>query len=549
MPTLAQSLLDHDLGYLNIIAELWGIELDAPNMKQAQQQLVRSMLDSDLLQEVVESLPDEAKDALAELQQDRQSWSVFARRYGEVREMGQGKRDRTKPYLTPISTSEVLWYRALVGRAFFESAEGPVEFAYLPEDLEALMPEVSTAADVPFSRPATPNERATVRRANDHILDHTCSLLIALRQGYSKEQLRDISADWGVPLCFLRSLSGASGLLDKSGEPRGEEVKVFLEQSRGDALLKLTGSWLRSTVHNDLRLIPHFSFEGEWSNDPLQTRKTVMEMLRSLPKGTWWRITAFVAAVKQNQPDFQRPAGDYDSWYVKYDNSDGFLRGFEHWDEIDGELLRYLICGPLHWLGILDLAAPDKDSPAASFRFSKWADHLMKDIPPPGFAVENEKISVDTKLRVNVPRLAPRTVRYQVGRFCEWLPPVREQYRYRITPTSLIGAEEQGLKVEQLLALLQHHNQTELPHNLIKALKRWQQHGAQAQFEEMLVLRVGHPKILENLRSSRAARFLGELLGPTSVAVKAGAWQQVIEALAEMGYFSEMCDNDKVKDS
>ena len=45
--------------------------------------------------------------------------------------------------------------------------------------------------------------------------------------------------------------------------------------------------------------------------------------------------------------------------------------------------------------------------------------------------------------------------------------------------------------------------------------------------------------MLKDLRASRAARFLGDPLGPTVIIVKAGAWEKVIAVLAELGYLAE----------
>jgi hypothetical protein len=45
--------------------------------------------------------------------------------------------------------------------------------------------------------------------------------------------------------------------------------------------------------------------------------------------------------------------------------------------------------------------------------------------------------------------------------------------------------------------------------------------------------------VLEELRQSKAARFLGEPLGPTSVIIKAGAQAKVMAALAELGLLAE----------
>ena len=53
------------------------------------------------------------------------------------------------------------------------------------------------------------------------------------------------------------------------------------------------------------------------------------------------------------------------------------------------------------------------------------------------------------------------------------------------------------------------------------------------------VLRVSRPEILEQLRKSKAARYLGEPLGPTSVILKGGAAQKVAEAMTELGLLIE----------
>ena len=68
------------------------------------------------------------------------------------------------------------------------------------------------------------------------------------------------------------------------------------------------------------------------------------------------------------------------------------------------------------------------------------------------------------------------------------------------------------------------------------ALERWEQFGTQTKIKKELILRVKQPAILDELRKTRAARFIGDPLGPTAVIVKPGAWEKVMEALGEMGY-------------
>jgi hypothetical protein len=52
----------------------------------------------------------------------------------------------------------------------------------------------------------------------------------------------------------------------------------------------------------------------------------------------------------------------------------------------------------------------------------------------------------------------------------------------------------------------------------------------------VILLRLSSPEILAALRRSRAARFLGDPLGPTTIIIQAGAQAKIFAALAEMGY-------------
>jgi Helicase conserved C-terminal domain len=214
------------------------------------------------------------------------------------------------------------------------------------------------------------------------------------------------------------------------------------------------------------------------------------------------------------------------------------MRGFEYWDQVDGALLRYLISGPLHWLGILDLAAPEPGQPPTAFRLSQWAVALLQANPVEGLPEEDATLLISSDARLRVPALVPRAVRYQVARFSRWEKATERDYGYRITDASLKRAREQGLSITHLISLLRRHALT-VPPSLAKALERWEVNGSEAKIENVLVLRLRTPEMLKELRASRAARYLGDPLGPTVIIVKAGAWEKVIGVLAELGYLAE----------
>ena len=546
MPNLAQCLGNYDLGYLQIVAQAWGIDYVPRDMHLGLNFLVPQLLDESRLEEMRESLSEEARMALNDLldKDGRMPWSQFTRRYGTVREMGPGRRDRERPDLDPVSTAEVLFYRALIGRAFFETPDGGEEFAYVPEDLKAALDEVGAWVRKPLGRAARRDERQFIYPTTDRILDDTCTLLAALRTGIPLERvpLSDYPGKYQPDAHILASFLQAAGILDDSGEPDPAAVRSFLEAERGQAISLLFSSWQHSDLVNELAQLPGLVLEGEWRNHPVKTRRAILEMLESIPRDQWWDLQSFISAVRDQHPDYQRPAGDYDSWIIRIADSETYLSGFESWDQVEGQLLSLMITGHLYWLGILDLAAPEAEKSIRAFRFSEWSETLLGGDAPVGIAGDEEKIIARSDGRLVISRKVPRSVRYQVARFCDWGELRRGEYYYQLTPGSLQRAEENGLQLKQLLALLEKHA-AQVPPNLVTALERYQEQGKQARMEQVLVLRLTSPEILTALRASKAARFLGDPLGPTTVVVKPGAQEKILSALVEMGYLGEIVDD------
>lgn len=539
MPGLLHTLQGNDLSFLRMVANAWGVELNAPDAYTAVPLLVIAISDPQLVLEVAETLPVEAHQALETLLENegRLSWAVFSRRFGEVRTIGAARRDRERPDLNPASPAEVLWYRALIGKAFLNLPPEPQEYAFIPDDLLEFLQPLSRSEKLPLGRPASLVECTHPIPANDHILDHACTLLAALRSGMELDKLN--TQPWSIPVPVLQSLLHSAGLVNSQGQPISETVRPFLEASRPEALAQLVESWLKSSKFNELRLIPGLQCEGDWYNDPVHTRQVLLDLLSHTPQESWWSLAAFTAAVREQAPDFQRPAGDYDSWFIKRASDGQYLRGFAAWDEVDGALIRFTITGPLHWLGMMDLAAPNPQALPSAFRPSPWSAALWHGSFPSGLPVENASLRVSSDGRLIVPALTPRSARYQIARFCQWEGESVAEYTYRITPTSLERAQKQGLRTSHLLALLRRHSASALPPVLVQALERYEKFGVQAHIEQNTLLNLASPEVLTALQRSRAARFLGEVLNPTTVIIRPGGEEIVRFALAELGYLVE----------
>lgn len=529
MPDLLTSLQKHDLGHLHIIAGFWGLELESRDADSAAEELCAAILDADAVRETLDILPPDARAALTLLIQSngKMEWALLSRKHGEIREMGEARRDRERPHLKPISAAEILFYRGLLEKAFFDTDKGAQEFGYIPDDMfEMISEDIKEEIDSnkagkpvePLGRLATPIEKTFEIPATDHILDDATTYLAALRAGRSRLQ-RD-----------MQELLSSANILKKN-EPQAEAVKKFLEASREDALIMLHAAWYESQIFDELRLIPTIICEGEWKNQPQVTREFLMNLVNDLPQNKWWSLPAFLRDLKIKFPDFQRPAGDYDSWFIKRASDGQYLRGFAYWDQVDGALVKYFI-QMLHWLGKVDLAAPEEGKEFTAFRMTAKDE---------GGRVKDEgRISISSNGKIIITRNFSRAVRYQISRFCEWDDEKNNEYTYHVTAKSLKQASQQGLKAEQLLALLVKYTKGSVPPALVKALKQWDAHGVEARVMTQTVLRVSRPEIVEELRKSKAGKFLGEALSPTAVIIKSGAESNVLNALTELGLLADI---------
>ncbi len=321
MPTLEQSLQGRDLGHLRIIANLWKIDFHAPDTKTGLTRIVPLLLNSETLIDTINSLPESAKQALDDLLSNggKLSWTIFTRRYGAIREMGSARRDRELPYQdSNARMSESLYYRGLVARAFFDTQEGPQEFAYVPDEFLGLLAhDAIFNHDEPPIRPATSSERRYIVLANDYLVDDICTALAGFRLGYPFDEIDGFfisskNLPYRLTAKIIFDFTAALGLLNPSKVLLPDPVRHFLEITPENSLLELTRSWVKSQDINELKMLPGVTAEGEWKNDPITTRLFILDLLSSLldsvkseSHGTvnpFWKSFIIYRMDKKNEP-------------------------------------------------------------------------------------------------------------------------------------------------------------------------------------------------------------------------------------------------------
>lgn len=538
MLDIQNTLSGQDLGFLKIVANAWGIEIKAPDAYKARIQLATAMNDPEIIKEIYDVLPEDVKFAFDTLLENdgRTPWAKFARDFGEIQVMGSAKRDRERPDLHPKTPTEYLWYRAFIGRAFFSTETEPQEFAFIPEEIFNQLKPIQIQEKQTPGRIASEKEIEKKKFVTDRILDDACTILAAMRNGFELDYLKHFCE---VPPNFLRSLLSDLNLVSQNGAVEPEKVRLFLESSRNESLLTLVKSWIESDTINELYFLPELIIDGNLDHNPKLARQFVMEQISLIPKDQWWNIESFISYIFQTNPDFQRPAGNYDSWYIKDKKTDAYLRGFEHWKDIDGAYIYYLITEPLHWLGLVDLASNSLNEKPLAFKHSKWFEDLVYNQKPENMKPEDEKITMDSYGKFSVPMRFTRAIRYQISRFCDWADIKNENYIYQITPKSLERAKNQSLKVSHLFKIIQPVINHPIPPKLKSALENWENHGTQAFYNNVLLLQVAEPEAIDKLQSSSAKKFIQGVLNPTTVVINPSGIEQVKKALLDLGYLVE----------
>ncbi len=541
MRTLEQALFEHELITLRVIGEWWELDLTGLDKPACVRALAQTLAGLDLKTEMRYLQPEEAAALQALVDAGgRMPVAAYSRQHGEVRTMGPGRMEREEPWFDPVSPAEVLWYRGFLFRGFDEAGDTLAEFYFVPHELLDNLPAPAREEDgsisfAPVSPPATFSQAPT-----SAVDDLTTILSLAQRESPPTEEPGEVSAflQDANPARFrlLLRLAVEQKFLRQTPEglkPSRPAVE-WLQLGRESQLRALAGAWQQSGF-NELRHTPGIVCEGSgWSNDPLAARAILLE---TAPRNeAWYSIESLIAAIRQLKPDFQRPDGNYDTWYIRDLAADAYITGFANWDLVEGRLLHFLIAGPLHWLGLVEVA---EDKYRLANRALRWLAH-----EPPVEESVSVPLMVQPDATLLVPHNANRHYRFQAARFAEPEPYEAERpYRYRITPRSLSQAIAAGITSERMLAFLVQAGGREVPTSVRRAIERWATKGVEGRLQEAFVLRVQEPEILDTLLADpRTRAYMGERLGDLSVLISHEQWREFRDATARLGLLLDLVE-------
>ena len=565
MHDLRRFLVDYDMAMLRALAQNRGAGLSTNVQTEAADQLAAELLEPLSVRTALARLSPEARQALARMVAagGRMPALQFERSFGQPRPIGPGRLEREAPWQDPANVAEELRYAGLVFYGFDQDQGGLGGYVFVPDDLLPHLPasdgglptfDLEVLAGLPEAQVQGELGRQfvhdlfvylvhvqnrDVKPYADGRLAQRDLKLLETRLVEDGERRLDLVRHLAERLGFVERQEGVLRLV-------AGPVKEWLTASPARRLAALQAGWRGDPTWNDLCRVPSLVCDSEvpWLHhyDPGAVRREILSLLARCPKGRWWSLASFVQAVKATHPDFQRPNGDYKSWYLRDAQTGDYLSGFESWDRVEGALLTDVVRGPLRWLGVVAVA---EDAGEVACRLTESGQRLLGLVPEEPEQAPSPPIVVHPDFRVVVPAPINLYACFQLERFADPHDPGSQDpaegapWIYRLAVGALGRALEHEIRVEQILAFLQQASGDRVPANVAGQMRLWAGRFGQIRLTEAVVLTAKSERALKELSVLPETRALiGQLLTPTTALVRRQDLPRLRRALYELGFLS-----------
>lgn len=507
MPTTFKMLKEHSPLMLEVIGEMRSASIDAVGPELVAL-LAEELSSPDSVQNVLEEILNEYPEAQTALRtlvkaRGRQPETQFSRTFGALEVMGDEQLKATERWQNPVSLTELLYYNGLIGRGF--EGEGPEahRIIYIPSDILDQIPlsaDDDSERDLQLPYASAPSSQEVVD-STDEFLNDVGSVIGCLAgapmlldgQDLAKPDAERVQerllAPPDSPLLEVRRelLLHVMNRLRLFKAEKQADGKIFLalNRNRANAFLSLTRydqrkviweSWRDSSVWSDLERLPTLELHNRerWQHNARATRDAFLRYCRNLQPTRWYSLVDVVAVLKEQLPDFQRPDGIYDDWYVRNLEADRFAKGFDDWDLVEGELARFYLLNPMVWLGALKVAYQRrKVLLSLTLDGAIWQGAEL--------ALEQEEVqprfTIRENFKIEVPLELPLRQRMNIEQVAHWQSSTTN-YEYSINQRSLNQAFERGLTADRILAVLRNGSHGVPPKIAISIRKFADQRGS-----------------------------------------------------------------------
>ncbi|MBI3733161.1 MAG: helicase-associated domain-containing protein [Chloroflexi bacterium] len=365
---------------------------------------------------------------------------------------------------------------------------------------------------------------------------------VYLSWNYLREQEVTLTADARVPKRHLNKLNELMVAPFPEGEGRLLFIQLMMEEAglikRNDSRLEALATaydffgyslarragrffetWKKSSLWNELLYLPIQPQTATDERSPkaaqlvARARQYVLTIIAATapdPVGGWLSIGDLIDTVRHDNYEFlfKRTREDFGpiNPYYYYHNPLGW--GFpisdetSGWDKVEAELIRHMVCQPLHWLGMVSLGYSEGGA-GACFRLTPLGAHLLginPQAPAEESVAANGRLVIQPNFQVFALEPISEQTLAHLDRFADRIKADRV-FEYRLTRESLYRAQQKGMTVDEIIAFLKQAATAPLPQNVERTLEEWG-----ASFERIIIRRN------VSLLHARDAQLLDSLL-------------------------------------
>jgi hypothetical protein len=449
-----------------------------------------------------------------------------------------------------------LLQKGLLFRGFAAVASWRGEVYYLPEELQ---PAVQRALPAP-----RPKEKVDLRL--DHVpatvaerrvdFDLFCLLSFLRREprrlvngslarsdlARLEREVAAVSTDvevgrWEERWRFLLHICFAAGLVTKAGTSpapaRGVE-RLLAEGSRGirDRLLE---QYLRDRGWSDLSAAGRVRQPlGGRRVDEAAARRLLVHYLEETRDEGWTDEALFCRWVRSVNADLLREDYSSPAWAMVDASSGAELYGTGSWDAVEGEWIRHILRGPLHWLGLVRWGLTVGGKAEGFEWLGSGGKDGRKSLPDEERKLRT--IAVTEKLEVMAPYDTDLGLLYRLEPYLEL---VRRDGAslYRLTKASVLGGLEKGGSWEELRAMLELLTGEAARGAVVGQVADWASGYGRFILEASAVLTSATPEDAELVLSvPGVGPCLDVRLGARSYRIRPGRVWELVERLRTAGY-------------
>ena len=453
----------------------------------------------------------------------------------------------------PLSPTLALLQKGLIYRSFGTIGSWRGELYHVPNELR----EAISASVPPSSKPVKPQVTAVVAPAafeqRNSPADIFC-LLSFLRRGERRAYQGSISR-FDLPK-LEQEVSGGTGDLETGEAERRWRFLLHLALAAG--WVRRDGSVLKpGRVATQLlsghphevrqRILDRYVKDRSWSDlaeagrvrqslgsrriDETAARQMVLHYLQEFAGGEWVNEAGFCDAVRATNPDFLRE--DYASLGSAMVDvaAEAELSGTESWEPVEGEWIRYVLRGPLFWLGIVRWG---RDSAGRRVALQLLPEVAAQE-PAPLLSGAAQQLVFRDDLTVYAPDGTDLGLLYQLEPYLGLRGRDAAGSSYRLSRSSILHGLEGGGSWDELRGLVERLSEHVSEH-VLHQIREWAASYGRLVLEGGILLMAATDEEAEAIgQSPTLASYLGQRLGSRTYRVTPERVWQLIDALREAG--------------